>query len=206
MPMQDLDREEVRNWESGYQSEAQLEDLLVKDLMKKGYERVSIPDSDELERNFRNMLYKFNQDKEILFKHFFRFQRGRLRFRAACKPERGLGAHDPLRHLVRRQDRQQPGEARRHAAEHAGVDEIGADEGGDDARVPATELQAQRFVEADHRELARRIAGEAGKADRAEDRPQVDDRAAPRRLHRRDRPAGEVGCDRAAGAASGRAH
>lgn len=61
--MQELDREEIRNWESGYQSEAQLEDLLVKDLMKKGYERVSIPDSDELERNFRNMLYKFNQDK-----------------------------------------------------------------------------------------------------------------------------------------------
>lgn len=43
-----------------YQSEAQLEDQLIRDLIKKGYEQVSIRDKDELERNFREKLFQFN--------------------------------------------------------------------------------------------------------------------------------------------------
>jgi type I restriction enzyme, R subunit len=46
-----------------YQSEAQLEDLLIKDLVRKGYDRVEIKNKDELVANFRTMLSRFNASK-----------------------------------------------------------------------------------------------------------------------------------------------
>ncbi|MBO1264489.1 type I restriction endonuclease subunit R [Proteiniclasticum sp. SCR006] len=48
---------------AGYQSEAQLEALLVKNLIRKDYERVEIRDRDDLEANFRQTLYRFNESK-----------------------------------------------------------------------------------------------------------------------------------------------
>jgi len=42
------DRQDAVGQTTGYQSEAQLEELLVKDLERKRYERVEIRDKDEL--------------------------------------------------------------------------------------------------------------------------------------------------------------
>ena len=46
----------------GYQSEAQLEDKLIKKLETQQYERVSINDYDELVENFRTQINRFNND------------------------------------------------------------------------------------------------------------------------------------------------
>lgn len=43
-----------------YQSEAQLEDLLIRDLEKRGYSRVVFGDKDAREENFRENLFQFN--------------------------------------------------------------------------------------------------------------------------------------------------
>ena len=45
----------------GYQSEAELENRLIKKLETQGYERVLINDYAELENNFRKQLNKFNK-------------------------------------------------------------------------------------------------------------------------------------------------
>lgn len=47
----------------GYQSEAELENLLVKQLNEQGYERVMINDYEALVANFREQFNKFNSDK-----------------------------------------------------------------------------------------------------------------------------------------------
>ena len=44
-----------------YQSEAQLEHQLIEDLVAHGYEKVSIPDMETLETNFRTILNLFNK-------------------------------------------------------------------------------------------------------------------------------------------------
>jgi type I restriction enzyme R subunit len=46
-----------------YQSEAQLEQLLIDDLVKRNYEQVTLPDLASLELNFRKQLNQFNLDK-----------------------------------------------------------------------------------------------------------------------------------------------
>ena len=46
-----------------YQSEAQLEQNLIADLCKRGFEKVDIVDKDTLVNNFRHTLYLYNQDK-----------------------------------------------------------------------------------------------------------------------------------------------
>lgn len=46
-----------------YQSEAELENLLINQLNKQGYERVEIPDYDALEENFKVQFEKFNSSK-----------------------------------------------------------------------------------------------------------------------------------------------
>lgn len=46
-----------------YQSEAQLEGLLIQDLIKKDYEQIELKNTDALEKNFRELLYRFNQSK-----------------------------------------------------------------------------------------------------------------------------------------------
>ena len=46
-----------------YQSEAQLEKLLIEDLVNRHYEQITIPDLVALETNFRVQLNKFNEDK-----------------------------------------------------------------------------------------------------------------------------------------------
>lgn len=51
------------NANMSYQSEAQLESLLVEDLERKYYERVQIRDDRDLEENFRKTLYLFNEQK-----------------------------------------------------------------------------------------------------------------------------------------------
>lgn len=59
-----------------YQSEAQLENQLIEDLIAHGYERVAIPDMTALEENFRRILNVFNQGnlkgKELTDKEFER--------------------------------------------------------------------------------------------------------------------------------------
>lgn len=45
----------------GYQSEAELENRLIKKLETQGYEKVLINDYAELENNFRKQLNKFNK-------------------------------------------------------------------------------------------------------------------------------------------------
>jgi len=44
----------------GYQSEAQLEEQLINQLVKQGYERITINDEADLMRNFRHQLNKYN--------------------------------------------------------------------------------------------------------------------------------------------------
>ncbi len=46
-----------------YQSEKELEDLLIKQLEKQGYNRVSINNEEELKENFREMIFKHNREK-----------------------------------------------------------------------------------------------------------------------------------------------
>ncbi|MDZ5253773.1 type I restriction endonuclease subunit R [Clostridium sp. LIBA-8841] len=46
-----------------YQSEHELEELLINQLVEQGYTRVTIPDESALEANFRDVLYEFNKDK-----------------------------------------------------------------------------------------------------------------------------------------------
>lgn len=46
-----------------YQSEAELENLLINQLNKQGYERVEIPDYVALEENFKVQFEKFNAAK-----------------------------------------------------------------------------------------------------------------------------------------------
>ena len=47
----------------GYQSEAQLEELLIRDIKSKGFEGVKIVDNDDLVKNFRKTLERFNKGK-----------------------------------------------------------------------------------------------------------------------------------------------
>lgn len=46
-----------------YQSEHELEELLIKQLVEQGYTRVTIPDEVALESNFKDVLFEFNKDK-----------------------------------------------------------------------------------------------------------------------------------------------
>lgn len=59
-----------------YQSEAQLENLLVTDLVARGYDSVKIPDENALNENFRKQISTFNKEKlqgtEISDKEFER--------------------------------------------------------------------------------------------------------------------------------------
>ena len=47
----------------GYQSEAELESNLVKQLVNQGFNKVKISDEEELKNNFRNELYEHNKAK-----------------------------------------------------------------------------------------------------------------------------------------------
>ncbi|MFR9071270.1 MAG: type I restriction endonuclease, partial [Paraclostridium sp.] len=47
----------------GYQSEAELESNLVKQLESQGFNKVKISDEEELKNNFRNELYEHNKTK-----------------------------------------------------------------------------------------------------------------------------------------------
>jgi hypothetical protein len=44
-----------------YQSEAQLEQLLIENIAKKGYEVVDVKDNDSLLANFRDTVQRFNK-------------------------------------------------------------------------------------------------------------------------------------------------
>lgn len=61
----------------GYQREAELEKLLIQQLVKQGYEEVKIPDYDTLIANFREQLNAFNREKlagnSLTDKEFSRF-------------------------------------------------------------------------------------------------------------------------------------
>lgn len=46
-----------------YQSEHELEELLIKQLEAQGYSKISIKDEDDLKNNFRKMLFEYNKDK-----------------------------------------------------------------------------------------------------------------------------------------------
>lgn len=46
-----------------YQSEHELEELLINQLVEQGYARVTIPDESALEKNFRETLFEFNRKK-----------------------------------------------------------------------------------------------------------------------------------------------
>lgn len=46
-----------------YQSEAQLEDNLIKQLVNQGFNKVKISDEEELKNNFRNELFEHNKSK-----------------------------------------------------------------------------------------------------------------------------------------------
>ncbi|MBP3929676.1 MAG: restriction endonuclease subunit R, partial [Peptostreptococcaceae bacterium] len=46
-----------------YQSEAQLEETLIKQLVDQGFNRVSISDEEQLKTNFRNELFEYNKAK-----------------------------------------------------------------------------------------------------------------------------------------------
>lgn len=46
-----------------YQSEYELEELLIKQLETQGYTKVSINNEDDLKANFRNMLFEYNKEK-----------------------------------------------------------------------------------------------------------------------------------------------
>lgn len=47
----------------GYQSEAELEKLLVDQLVNQGYKQVKINDEDDLKANFRKVLFEYNKEK-----------------------------------------------------------------------------------------------------------------------------------------------
>ena len=47
----------------GYQSEAELEKLLIEQLKEQGYERVKISDENDLKANFREQLFEYNKEK-----------------------------------------------------------------------------------------------------------------------------------------------
>ena len=47
----------------GYQSEAELENQLIKQLNEQGYKSVTIKDYDDLLANFREQFNKFNNEK-----------------------------------------------------------------------------------------------------------------------------------------------
>ena len=47
----------------GYQSEAELENQLIKQLNEQGYKSVTIKDYDSLLANFREHFYNFNKEK-----------------------------------------------------------------------------------------------------------------------------------------------
>ncbi len=47
----------------GYQSEAELEKLLIEQLKEQGYERVKISDESDLKANFREKLFEYNKEK-----------------------------------------------------------------------------------------------------------------------------------------------
>ena len=44
-----------------YQSEAQLEDNLIKQLVNQGFNKVKIANEEELKNNFRNELFEHNK-------------------------------------------------------------------------------------------------------------------------------------------------
>ena len=46
-----------------YQSEHELEELLIRQLVAQGYDRVGIRDEEDLKANFRVKLFEFNKDK-----------------------------------------------------------------------------------------------------------------------------------------------
>ena len=46
-----------------YQSEAQLEDNLIKQLVNQGFNKVKIANEEELKNNFRNELFEHNKSK-----------------------------------------------------------------------------------------------------------------------------------------------
>ncbi|MEG2379973.1 MAG: hypothetical protein RSB77_07135 [Bacilli bacterium] len=46
-----------------YQSEAELESNLLKQLENQGFNRVNISDEDDLRNNFRNELFEHNKSK-----------------------------------------------------------------------------------------------------------------------------------------------
>ena len=46
-----------------YQSEHELEELLIRQLVAQGYDRVGIRDEEDLKANFRDKLFEFNKDK-----------------------------------------------------------------------------------------------------------------------------------------------
>ena len=46
-----------------YQSEHELEELLIRQLVAQGYDRVGIRDEEDLKANFRAKLFEFNKDK-----------------------------------------------------------------------------------------------------------------------------------------------
>lgn len=63
----------------GYQSEAELEKLLIEQLTKQGYAKVKIDDQDDLRANLKEMLSIFNEEKlgykELTDKEFERIER-----------------------------------------------------------------------------------------------------------------------------------
>lgn len=63
----------------GYQSEAELEKLLIEQLVRQGYSKVKIDNEDDLRANLREMLSIFNEEKlgytELTHKEFERIER-----------------------------------------------------------------------------------------------------------------------------------
>lgn len=53
------------NWRGNmsYQSETQLEENLIKQLVNKGFIKVTISDEEELKNNFKNELFEYNKSK-----------------------------------------------------------------------------------------------------------------------------------------------
>lgn len=74
----------------GYQSEAELEKLLVKQLINQGYEKVTIKNEEELKSNFRKQLYLHNKSKlndipftDKEFERVLRYVEGKSIFKSA---------------------------------------------------------------------------------------------------------------------------
>ena len=97
----------------------------------------------------------------------------------------GHGLHDPVRHGLLLENRQQQRELGGHALEHAGVDVVRADGERTDVRAGLLQLAAQRAGEADGRELAGRVIGLTGHGHDAGRRGHGDDRRALLFLERR---------------------